>query len=575
MKKNNLYLVLIIAVFAFTFSSCQKEDLKSDKKMITAFTVLSVNGTINESEHTIDVVLPYGTDVTSLTPAITVSEAATVFPASNTTQNFTSPVTYTVTAEDNSKQTYIVTVTVLQSDNSKMLTFDFDGLTPAVKGIISEVNKTVSLEVPRETDVTTLVPTITISEKATVVPASGSAQNFTNPLMYTVTAQDGSETKYEITVSFEPSSVNFITEFKFEAFTPPLVGVIDNENGTVTFTIPWDARFSYDYDRYNLIPTITVSEGAALDTPSGEAASFHVGKSVTVTAENGDTKVYTIILNEEEAPAATVDLPLIVTEYAVGDTIYITGTNFTHNCSVVLESATIYGIVHDITKTSLKIHVENSYYFPVGIMNIKLKVRDQEFDLGDIKILPPPPTFSLFQKSTSDGNKILEIRGANFVQGKNEVFFAKDGIEEKAWIKSESGTTRIYVIIPPFIATGDYNIKVVADGQASLSSETVSVTMSTSTEPVITGVNKTIVADGETLEIYGKNFKDVGFGVTVEWMDGLAPTQNLDGFVVSAEKITVVIDRNKLSSNNKYVISLKWFGLVFSENVFYNITVTD
>ncbi len=47
--------------------------------------------------------------------------------------------------------------------------------------------------VPSGTDVTTLRPNITIPDGATVSPESGAVQNFTNPIVYTVTARDGSK----------------------------------------------------------------------------------------------------------------------------------------------------------------------------------------------------------------------------------------------------------------------------------------------------------------------------------------------------------------------------------------------
>ena len=56
--------------------------------------------------------VPYGTSVTSLAPTYTVSPLATGSPVSGTSRSFTSPQTYTVTAEDNSTQDYSVTVTV-------------------------------------------------------------------------------------------------------------------------------------------------------------------------------------------------------------------------------------------------------------------------------------------------------------------------------------------------------------------------------------------------------------------------------------------------------------------------------
>ncbi len=89
---------------------------QSSQKAVTGFgfnqLTPAANGTIDDTNHTITVTVPKGTDVKKLTPTIKVSDYATVSPASDTMQDFTNPVTYTVTAEDGSKQTYIVTVTV-------------------------------------------------------------------------------------------------------------------------------------------------------------------------------------------------------------------------------------------------------------------------------------------------------------------------------------------------------------------------------------------------------------------------------------------------------------------------------
>lgn len=68
-------------------------------------------GVIGNGQITITV--PSGTDVTALVPQIT-HNGAQVVPASGVAQNFSSPVTYTVTAEDGSTKSYVVTVTVAQ-----------------------------------------------------------------------------------------------------------------------------------------------------------------------------------------------------------------------------------------------------------------------------------------------------------------------------------------------------------------------------------------------------------------------------------------------------------------------------
>jgi len=88
-------------------------------KAITAFSFPSpdVTGTINEAAKTIALKVPLATDVTALVATFTTTGAAVavggVPQVSGTTANdFSSPVTYTVTAADASTQDYTVTVTV-------------------------------------------------------------------------------------------------------------------------------------------------------------------------------------------------------------------------------------------------------------------------------------------------------------------------------------------------------------------------------------------------------------------------------------------------------------------------------
>ncbi|OYV67274.1 MAG: hypothetical protein B7Z74_09845, partial [Deltaproteobacteria bacterium 21-66-5] len=87
-------------------------------KAITAYSLAGVAGTINETAKTIAVSVPYGTDVTTLVATFTstgqgVPTVGATNQLSGTTSNdFTNPVAYTVTAADNSTALYTVTVTV-------------------------------------------------------------------------------------------------------------------------------------------------------------------------------------------------------------------------------------------------------------------------------------------------------------------------------------------------------------------------------------------------------------------------------------------------------------------------------
>ena len=89
-----------------------------------------------------------------------------------------------------------------KKDDAKQITA-FSFTSPSAVGIINEGAKTIAVEVPLGADISTLVPAITISDKATISPSSGVAQNFTNPVIYTVTAEDGSTASYTVTVTEE------------------------------------------------------------------------------------------------------------------------------------------------------------------------------------------------------------------------------------------------------------------------------------------------------------------------------------------------------------------------------------
>lgn len=88
---------------------------KSSEKLITSFHLLlnpEVIGVLDETNYTVTLNVPYGTDVKNLITSIITSPNATVLPASYASQDFTNPVAYTVTAEDGSTQKYMITVVV-------------------------------------------------------------------------------------------------------------------------------------------------------------------------------------------------------------------------------------------------------------------------------------------------------------------------------------------------------------------------------------------------------------------------------------------------------------------------------
>ena len=86
---------------------------------ITAFSVLGVDGVINQSAGTITVTLPAGTNVTAVAPSVTVTAGAVVSPVSGEVVNLTVPVVYTVTLGEETSR-YTVTVTFERSVSQQL-----------------------------------------------------------------------------------------------------------------------------------------------------------------------------------------------------------------------------------------------------------------------------------------------------------------------------------------------------------------------------------------------------------------------------------------------------------------------
>ncbi|WP_240927985.1 DUF5018 domain-containing protein [Cellulophaga sp. Z1A5H] len=250
-------------------------DELSTEKEITSFIVEGVAGTIVGTDITIE--LPEGTNVTALVPII-IHTGASISPESETSQDFTNPVIYTVTAQDDTTQEYIVTVGSPTADTTKAITqFSIDG----VDGIISETDITVTL--PAGTDVTNLSPVI-IHTGASILPESETTQDFTNPVTYTVTAQDDTTQEYIVTISSPTASAtNAITQFSIDG-----VDAIISETD-ITVTLPAGT------DVTNLSPVI-IHTGASISPESETTQDFTNPVTYTVTAQDDTTQDYIVTI---------------------------------------------------------------------------------------------------------------------------------------------------------------------------------------------------------------------------------------------------------------------------------------
>lgn len=275
--------------------------LSPDAELLT-YSINQISGNIN-ADKTVDVVMPAGTDVTGLTATFTVSPGAAVTATgtpqvSGTTVNdFTNPVVYRIVSQDgNTTNDWTVTVSVVLSSEADIIAFTIPG--QAGSTIIDADEATVIVTMPYGTDVTSLVPAITVSDYASISPLSGAAQDFGNIVNYTVTAQDGTVKVWNVSVIFTsppPSNDNFIISFTLPGQTETTITIIDREARTVTVPMPVGISL------VDLIPKIYISPGATISPSANTIRDFSNPVIYTVTSESGISALWVVKVQQGSA----------------------------------------------------------------------------------------------------------------------------------------------------------------------------------------------------------------------------------------------------------------------------------
>ena len=270
-------------------------------------------GSIDEAAKTIAVSVPSGTDVTALvstfsTTGSVVKVGATVQTSGVTANDFTTPVAYTVTDAIGNTATYTVTVTAAAAAAKAATAFSFAGY-PAVAGTIDETAKTIAVNLPNGSNVSALVATFattgsTVKVGAVVQTSGVTANDFTNPVAYVVTAADGSTVTYTVTVTVAASTAKAVTAYSFVGF-PGDVGVIDETATpkTVAVNLPKGA------DLTALVATFTttgstVKVGTKVQTSTATANDFTTSPvAYVVSAADGSTVTYNVTVTLGAGPA--------------------------------------------------------------------------------------------------------------------------------------------------------------------------------------------------------------------------------------------------------------------------------
>lgn len=426
--KNFKILLFVLLSLSLSFYSCGSDDddnviPKSSAKSITEFKVNDQVATIDESAKTVTITFPFGTDITKVQPTIKVSEKATVSPASGAEVNLTSAITYTVTAEDESKQEYVVTATVAKNSAADILTFAFNSLDPKVTATVDANAKTVVAEVPYGTDVTALKPTITISGES-VSPASDVAQNFTNPVKYTVTAANGD--KKEFTVTVKPGEL-----------TPEITN-LDKNSMMMGESVTLTGKFLKADNKVEFRNFEGTVKQALEITAQSETS---ITAKLTADLDEDEYLVY-VICGSKEASADPKRVAVVKStdptinslnksKYTQGlDGVSITGVNFKGSDIKVYfkkEGAATHYMVGKFaypTNNNTRIAITNVDDFQVGKQVVYVVidgVKSNEFALEFVENTNPVPTITSISPSTPVQGGEVTITGTNL----GDIFNAK------------------------------------------------------------------------------------------------------------------------------------------------------
>jgi len=215
----------ILYLLALVLFSCTIRRLPFDNftaKEIISFKIGPYNANILSDSIYLALPKTYGSRII---PPIIEYKGASISPASGVIQDFSIPVVYTVTAYDTSTKDYTVIVEELKPSEKQINSFKVvlkeqvqaQAVNPGNPDLGIVVNKdyfasiigtNIILSLPTDTDINNLSPIIEY-KGASISPASGVNQDFSNAITYIVKAFDDTTLSYNASVLLvEPSNAS-------------------------------------------------------------------------------------------------------------------------------------------------------------------------------------------------------------------------------------------------------------------------------------------------------------------------------------------------------------------------------
>lgn len=354
--KKTLIPIFFALVISVAIQSCKKEDggvavnsgssdssqgavspgVETDSiNSFSKFSIISpsglINGSISDSNNTISVILPSDStklsdlvaNFTSLAENVKVGNTPQV---SGTTANDFSkgPVTYTVTAKNGTTRNYVVSITIAPATTKELTEFSINN----VKADIS-IQKDINIQLPYGTTLNNLIAVFKTNGKSVdvekVAQISGQTPNdFSRPVIYTVSAADGSSQKYTVRAVVALNNAKDISSLGLANYPSAQVQRIGNNFSIV---LPYGTNISNLNVAFQTTGAKVMYNGAPLQSGSS-FVNFTLSPVIfTVHAADGSTQEFYVSVTTQSVPATSDMLSFAINGVSaniVGDTISLT-----------------------------------------------------------------------------------------------------------------------------------------------------------------------------------------------------------------------------------------------------------
>lgn len=367
------------ALMMFVLFSCSNDNepdvpaILSSDNTITSFKLTIngevLNGVIDQLNKTISFELA-GAELKGLKPLIEYSDKARISPSENESQNFNNEVAYTVYAENGTSSVYRVIV------NNRPLSTENDIISFSVQ----IANDTIDAEINQDSNIidfntgsqdkSALIPTISISQYATISPDPSIAQNFEHPVTYTVTSENGVQKVYVIFANM-PKLRDQSTAFYYIRATMMISGqfISPDEAGAEFFLFdglnkyPLPILKTENYNSEERVTYFNIYTKIPENVPT-----FNNYRLVYKTNSTEIKSNYFIDVVAENAPKF---ISLNQEEYDRNDILIITGENISETIVIpsngslfLIRNSNNYDYTVNTDKTEASLTLNYSYLFP-------------------------------------------------------------------------------------------------------------------------------------------------------------------------------------------------------------------